>query len=47
MEECKKSGLEEVAEKVAHAPIAMDWGPFLAMSPEVSAADRPLHQHAS
>lgn len=35
MEECKRSGLEEVIEKVAHAPIALDWGPFLALSSEV------------
>lgn len=34
MEQCKKSSLEEVMEKVAHAEIALNWGPFLAMSPE-------------
>ena len=36
MEECKKSSLEGVMEKVAHAEVALDWGPFLTLSPEVS-----------
>lgn len=42
MEECKKSSLDGVIEKVAHAEVALDWGPFLTLSPEVSF--RVLHQ---
>ena len=32
MEACKASSLEEVMDKVAHADIGLDWGPFMGLS---------------
>ena len=37
MEGCKASSLDEVMDRVTHADISLDYGPFLEMSPEVRA----------
>ena len=41
MEGCKASSLDEVMDAVTHAQIALDYGPFLDMSSEVCARNRP------
>ena len=41
MEACKASSLDEVMERVTHAEIRLDHGPFAKLSPEVHSLSAP------